>query len=125
MTTLEKLIQRNLSIDGKRLSLYGHHIADVKDVKFPDGLQVLSLGGNQIADVKGVKFPDGLQVLGLDGNQIADVKDAHFPDGLQALYLGDNLLADISKLRFTMKNGTYRLYGSRLVKAELGGDIND
>ena len=103
ISTLEKLIQRNLSIDGKRLSLYGHHIADVKDAKFPDGLQELELGGNQIADVKGVKFPDGLQMLDLYGNQIAD----------------------ISKLRFTMKNGIYRLSGSRLIQAELGGDIND
>ena len=103
MTTLEKLIQRNLSIDGKTLYLSGKQIADVKDVKFPDGLQVLGLSGNQIADVKDAKFPDGLQRLGLSGNQIAD----------------------ISKLRFTIKNGIYRLSGSKLVKAELGGDIND
>jgi len=41
-----------------------------------------------------------------------------FPDGLQRLYLSGNQIADISKLRFTIKNGIYRLSGSRLIKAK-------
>ena len=45
---------------------------DMKELRLPDGLQILNFLNNSIGDegVKGLQLPDGLQKLFLDGNSI-------------------------------------------------------
>jgi hypothetical protein len=99
VTEIQQLINDHC---GKYLNLSGKGITTdiLKQLVFPDSLQILRLKHNQITSIDNVCFPDTLQHLTLHNNQITSIDIVYFPDTLQTLWLSSNQITSIDNICF-------------------------